>query len=65
MLGRLGGDLGEELVELNGAVPPVLCADDRAIGGVERREQAGGAVPEVVMGAFLWHAGHHRSATMS
>ena len=36
MLRHLGGDLDEELLELNGAVPPVQCADDRAIGGVER-----------------------------
>ena len=34
--------------------------DHGAIGGVERREQAGGAVADVVVGALLGHARHHR-----
>ena len=41
-------------------MPAVHRADDRAVGGVERREQAGGAVPDVVVGPFLRHARHHR-----
>jgi len=35
----------------------VQAGDDCAVGGVEGREQAGSAVPDVVVSAFL---GHHR-----
>jgi Winged helix-turn helix len=41
-------------------VPAVQAGDDGAVGGFEGREQAGRAVPDVVVGAFLGHAGHHR-----
>ena len=27
---------------------------------VKRREQVNGAVPDIIMGPLLWHAGHHR-----
>ncbi len=40
MLGDLGVDLGEELLELGGPVPAVDRRDHRAVGDVERREQA-------------------------
>ena len=36
------------------------AGDHRAVGGVERREQASRAVPDVVVGALLGHARHHR-----
>src|SRR5215471_17681362 len=46
-------DGGQELAELDGAVPAVQLGDDRAVGDVERGEQAGDAVPQVVVGAPL------------
>lgn len=56
--GLVDGD--QELLELDRAVLTVQFADDRAVGGVERGEQAGDAVAVVVMGAAFGHAGHHR-----
>ena len=53
-------DRGQELLELGGAVPAVQLADHGAVGDVERGEQAGDAVADVVVGAPLGHAGHHR-----
>jgi hypothetical protein len=38
-------DLGEELAELDGAVPAMQAGDDGAVTGVEGREQAGLAIP--------------------
>ena len=58
--GDLGVDLGQELLELDAAVTPVQAGDHRAVGDVKGSEQAGGAVPDVVVGRLLWHAGHHR-----
>jgi len=60
MVGYLVVDLGQELLELHGAVSSVHAGDHRAVLGVERREQAGRAVPEVVMSPLLRHARHHR-----
>ena len=61
---QLGGhglvDRGQELPELHGPVVAVQFADDGAVGDVERGEQAGRAVADVVVGAPLGHAGHHR-----
>src|SRR6267154_3717510 len=53
-------DRGQELLEFDGAVAAVQFADDRAVGDVEGGEQAGDAVPQVVVGAPLGHARHHR-----
>ncbi len=58
--GNLVVDFGQELLELNGSVAPVHAGDDGAIGGVKRSEQTRCPVADVVMGAFLGHAGHHR-----
>ncbi len=58
--GNLVVDFGEELRELNGSVAPVQAGDDGAIGGVERSEHTRCPVADVVRGAFLGHAGHHR-----
>jgi hypothetical protein len=44
-------DRDEELAELDGAVPAVQLGDDAAVGDVEGGEQAGDAVPQVVMRA--------------
>src|SRR5262249_48404264 len=44
-------DLGQESVELRGPVVAVQGADDGAVGDVERGEQAGGPVPDVVAAA--------------
>jgi hypothetical protein len=41
------------LLELDGAVAAVQLADDGAVGDVEGGEQAGDAVPQVVVGASL------------
>jgi hypothetical protein len=41
-------------------VAAVQFADDGAVGDAERRQQAGDAVPQVVVGAPFGHAGHHR-----
>jgi hypothetical protein len=53
-------DRDEELAELDRPVLAVQFGDDAAVGDVERGEQAGGAVPDVVGGLSLRHAGHHR-----
>ena len=58
--GNLGVDLGQELLELDGPVPAVHRRDHGAVSDVERGEQAGDAVPDVVVGAALGHARHHR-----
>ncbi len=50
----------QEFQELLVAVAAVQLADHGAVGDVEGGEQAGGAVPGVVVGAPLGHAGHHR-----
>ena len=60
LVGHLRVDLGQELLELDGAVAPVQRGDDLPVGSVERREQAGHPVADIVVGAFLGHAGHHR-----
>jgi hypothetical protein len=39
-------------VKLDAAMASVQAGDDRAVGGAERREQAGRTVPDVVVGAF-------------
>jgi hypothetical protein len=56
--GLVDGD--QELAELDRAVAAVQRGDHGAVGDVERREQAGGAVAHVVMAAPLGHARHHR-----
>lgn len=60
---ELGGyfdvDLDQELVELHDAVPPVLGADNGPVGDVQRGEQAGGAVPDLVVGPLPRYARHH------
>ena len=56
--GLVDGD--QELLELHRPVPAVQLGDHRAVGDVERREQAGDAVAGVIVGAPLGHAGHHR-----
>src|SRR5665647_3131669 len=40
VVGDLGVDLGQELLELGCPVAPVQGGDHRSVGGVERREQA-------------------------
>ena len=61
---QLGGhglvDGDQELPELDRPVLAVQLGDHGAVGDVERREQAGDAVADVVVGAPLGHAGHHR-----
>ena len=61
---QVGGDvvvqLGEELFELGGSVAAVDGAGDLAGGHVQRGEQGGDAVAQVVVGAPLGHPGHHR-----
>lgn len=49
-------DRGQELLQLRGRVPPAGESDHRAVLDVHRREQARGAVSEVVVGALLGHA---------
>lgn len=53
-------DRGEELLELDRAVASMQLADHRAIGDVERGEQAGDVVAVVVVGAPFGHPRHHR-----
>ena len=65
MVGDLGVDRGEELAELDGAVAPAQGGDHGAVADLEGSEQAGGAVPDVVLGAFLGHAGHHRERRLT
>src|SRR5258706_10151081 len=55
-----GGGLFEEAQELLVAVPGVAGVGDLAGGGVERGEQAGDAVPGVVMGLPLGDPLAHR-----
>jgi hypothetical protein len=50
----------EEVEKLGSAVPFVALADHKAGGDVERREQRGGAVADVAVGAPFGHARHHR-----
>ena len=52
VVGDLAVDLDQELAELDGAVPSVQAGDHCSVGGIERREQGGSAVPDVVVGAF-------------
>ncbi|WP_404800493.1 hypothetical protein [Actinomadura montaniterrae] len=60
-LGRDGlVDRDQELLEPGRAMQAVQLGDDGAVGDVEGGEQAGGAVPGVVVGAPLGHARHHR-----
>jgi hypothetical protein len=60
VLGDLGVDLGEELLELARAMSSVQAGDHGAVGCVERRKESRGAVTDVVMGAALGHARHQR-----
>jgi len=53
-------DRGQELRELGGSMLAVQFADHGAVGDVERGEQAGDAVADVVMAASFGHARHHR-----
>jgi hypothetical protein len=64
-LGDLGVDTGQELAELDRPVPTVRRGDHGAVGDVQRREEAGGAVADVVMGAPLGHPGHHRERRLA
>ena len=60
---RHGGiDELEEPQELLVPVPPVVLGDHRAAGQVVGGEQAGGAVPDVVVRAALGRGGQHRQA---
>lgn len=52
-LGDLGVDLGQELLELDGAVFAVQAGDYGPVGGVQGREQGCGSVPDAVVGAIL------------
>jgi hypothetical protein len=49
-----------ELAEPGRPVPAVQLGDHGAVGDVERGEQAGDAVPQIVVRAPLGHARHHR-----
>jgi zinc-finger of transposase IS204/IS1001/IS1096/IS1165/Transposase len=53
-------DPGQELLELRGPVAAVQGVDHGAVGDVERGEQVGRAVPDIVVAAPLGGAGHHR-----
>jgi len=53
-------DPGQELPELRRPVVAVQNADDGAVGDVERGEQVGRPVPDIVVAAPLGHARHHR-----
>ena len=57
---HLGIDFGQEFFEFDRAVPAMNAGDHGPVSGIERREQTGHTVPHVVVGAFFWHAGHHR-----
>src|SRR5207247_8362787 len=61
---QIGGygfvDCDQELLELGRPVLAVQLADDRTVGDVERGEQAGDPVTDVVVGAPFGHARHHR-----
>lgn len=58
--GHLLVDPDQELLELHGPVPTVQGRDDFTRGDVEGGEQRGQAVADVVVGAPLGHARHHR-----
>ncbi|MDH6222990.1 hypothetical protein M2283_010342 [Streptomyces pseudovenezuelae] len=58
--GHLLVDPDQELLELRGPVPAVQGRDDFAGGDVERGEQGGQTVADVVLGAPLRHARHAR-----
>ena len=62
--GDLSVDLGHGLLELGAPVTPVQTGDHGAVRDVEGGEQAGGAMPDVVMGPLLRHAGHHRKSRL-
>jgi hypothetical protein len=53
-------DLAQKAQELTPAMARIAAPDDRACGGVERREQAEGSVTGVVMGSPLDLARPHR-----
>ncbi len=53
-------DLLQELEELLMPVLAIAAADHFARGHIERGEQAGRAVADVVMGRFLRQPGPHR-----
>jgi hypothetical protein len=58
---RVGlGDLAEEYQELLVPVPGVAGAGDLAGRGLQRGEQRGGAVPDVVVAALFRHPGPRR-----
>ena len=56
----LGVELGQELLELGGAVPAVDRAVDLAGGHVQGGEQGGDAMAQVIVGPTLRQPGHHR-----
>ena len=60
LVGVAAGEVAEEDQELLVPVPWSCKAGDLAGGDLERGEQGGGAVPHVVMGAFLGLPGLHR-----
>ena len=60
--GHGGVDELEEPQELLVAVPAVVLGDHRAAGDVQRGEQAGRAVPDVVVGHPRRGGGQHRQA---
>lgn len=60
LAGVSGGDLLEELQELLVAVAGIADVGDLAGGGVQRGEQAGHAMPDVVMGLPLGDPRAHR-----
>ena len=53
-------DLLQEFAKLDGAMAWPALADDRSRGDVQGREQAGGALAFVIVGAALGLAGQHR-----
>ena len=60
-LGRnVGFDGVEEFTKLQRAVTPLQLTDDLAGPGIERGEEAGGSVAEIVVGAAFGLAGAHR-----
>ena len=60
LVGVAAGEVAEEDQELLVPVPWFAHAGDLAGGDLERGEQGGGAVPDVVVGALLGMAGLHR-----
>src|SRR5215207_9794571 len=61
---HLDVDFGQELPELRGAVLAVQAGDHQAVHCVQRSEQGRGPVPDVVVGALLGHAWHHREGQL-